>query len=115
MHVDAYSFGRITIDGVDHTSDVIILPDGVRSPWWRAAGGHVYATEDLGPVLRAAAEWVVLGTGCYGRVNVPGATVEALTAAGSEVVIEPTDQAVKTFNRLVDEGRVVVAALHLTC
>jgi hypothetical protein len=115
MHIDAYSFGRITIDGVDYTSDVIILPDGVRSPWWRAAGGHVYAPGDLGPVLETAAEWVVLGTGCYGRVQVADATLEVLTAVGSEVVIEPTDQAVKTFNRLVDEGRAVVAALHLTC
>ena len=115
MRVDAYAFGRITIDGVDYTSDVIILPDGVRSPWWRAAGGHVYAPEDLGPVLEAAADCVVLGTGRYDRVEVPGATVKALAAVGSEVVIEPTPRAVETFNRLVDEGREVVAALHLTC
>jgi len=115
MRVDAYVFGRITIDGVDYTSDVIILPDGVRSPWWRAAGGHVYAPGDMGPVFEVGSPWVVLGTGCYDRVQVTDATLEALATAGSEVVIEPTPRAVETFNRLVDEGREVVAALHLTC
>ena len=115
MRIDAYSFGSIRVDGVDYSNDVIILPDGVRAPWWRAAGGHVYAPEDLREVLDAAPEVVVLGTGNFGRVRVERATLEALSAAGSEVVVERTGQAVETFNRLADEGRGVAAALHLTC
>ncbi len=115
MRIDAYSFGSISIDGVDYSNDVIILPDGVRAPWWREAGGHVYAPEDLQEVLDAAPEVVVLGTGYFGRVRVEGATLAALTAAGSEVVVERTGRAVEAFNRLADEGRDVAAALHLTC
>ena len=115
MRIDGYSFGSIRIDGVNYSNDVIILSDGVRAPWWRAAGGHVYAPEDLQEVLDASPEVVVLGTGCFGRVRVEGATLEALTAAGSEVVVERTGRAVEIFNRLADEGRDVAAALHLTC
>ena len=115
MRIDGFSFGSIRIDGVNYSNDVIILSDGVRAPWWRAAGGHVYAPEDLQEVLDASPEVVVLGTGCFGRVRVEGATLEALTAAGSEVVVERTGRAVEIFNRLADEGRDVAAALHLTC
>lgn len=103
------------IDGVDYSKDVIVLPDGVRAPWWREAGGHIFAPEDLREVLDASPEVVVLGTGYFGRVRVEGATFKVLTAAGSEVVIERTGRAVEMFNRLVDEGRDVAAALHLTC
>jgi len=115
MRIDAFSFGSISIDGVDYSNDVIILPDGVRAPWWREAGGHVYAPGDLQEVLDAAPEVVVLGTGYFGRVRVEDTTLEALTAAGSEVVVERTGRAVEAFNRLADEGRDVAAALHLTC
>lgn len=115
MHIDAYTFGRIEIDGVCYSTDVILLRDRVRSPWWRAAGGHLYAPEDLGEVLSAAPNVVVLGTGFFGRVKVPRETFAAFADAGSEVVEETTGRAVEEYNRLVAEGRDVAAALHLTC
>jgi len=115
MHIDAYTFGRIEIDGVEYSTDVILLRDRVRSPWWRTAGGHLYAPEDLGEVLSAAPNVVVLGTGFFGRVKVSGETFAAFADAGSEIVVEMTGRAVEDYNRLVAEGRDVAAALHLTC
>jgi hypothetical protein len=115
MNISGYTFGRIEIDGVSYSKDVILLRDEVQSPWWRAAGGHHYEPEDLGVVLAAAPEVVVLGTGFFGRVKVSRETLTAFADAGSEVVVETTAQAVKDFNRLVAEGRDVAAALHLTC
>ena len=115
MHIDRYTFGRIQIDGVEFTKDVILLRSEVRSPWWRGAGGHRYSPEDLGEVLTAAPEVVVLGTGFFGRVKVSRETFAAFADAGSELVVETTAQAVKDFNRLAADGRDVAAALHLTC
>ena len=115
MHIDSYSFGRIRIDGIDYSKDVILLRGEVRSPWWRAAGGHVFAPTDLEGVVAAAPEIVVLGTGYFGRVKVLDETLTAFADAGSEVVVERTGNAVKSFNRLAAEGRDVTAALHLTC
>ncbi len=115
MHIDGYRFGRIHIDGVEYSKDVILLRDEVRSPWWRSAGGHHYAPEDLHEVLVAAPEVVVLGTGFFGRVKVSRETFKAFADAGSELVVETTASAVKEFNRLAAEGRDVAAALHLTC
>jgi hypothetical protein len=115
MNIDGYTFGRIEIDGVFYSKDVILLRDEVRSPWWRTAGGHQYAPEDLEEVLAAAPDVVVLGTGFFGRVKVSRETFAAFADAGSKVVVETTAQAVKEFNRLTAEGRDVAAALHLTC
>ena len=115
MRIDSYSFGSIQIDGKDYASDVVLLGGDVKSPWWREAGGHVYAVEDFEELLAAAPEVVVLGTGYFGRVKVLDETLSALAEAGSEIVVERTGGAVECFNRFADEGREVSAALHLTC
>lgn len=115
MHIEDYGFGRIRIDDVSYTKDVIILHREVVSPWWREAGGHVFAAEDLTAVIEAAPEVVCLGTGAFGRVTVEPATLEAFARRGTEVVQLRTGRAVEEFNRLVADGRDVAAALHLTC
>jgi hypothetical protein len=115
MHIDSFSFGSIQIDGRQYSKDVILLKGKVESPWWREGGGHVFAVRDLEDLLAAAPEVVVLGTGCYGRVEVLEETLAAFTDAGSEIVVERTGNAVEHYNRLSSEGRDVAAALHLTC
>jgi len=115
MHIDEYSFGHIRIDGRDYSQDVILLGDEVRGPWWREAGGHVYALRDFGDLVGASPEVVVLGTGYFGRVKVLDETLVALAKAGSEIVLERTGGAVEYYNRFAGDGRDVAAALHLTC
>jgi hypothetical protein len=115
MRIDHYSFGRITIDGRDYDKDVIIVADRVISPWWRQAGGHVFATRDLADVIDSGAEVVVFGIGDSGLVKVDREVLEALEKAGAEVIRARTARAVDAFNRLSAEGRNVAAALHLTC
>jgi hypothetical protein len=115
MHIDKYSFGEIRVDGVDYGMDVILLANTVHSPWWREAGGHVFAPGDLELLISAAPEIVCLGTGYFGRVKVEPSTHEAFTDAGTTVVVDRTGPMVEEFNRLVLEGRDAAAALHLTC
>jgi len=105
VHIESYSFGRVGINGGIYTDDVLIVGNEVHSPWWRTAGGHVFATCDLEPLISAAPEVVVLGTGFFGMVLVPEDAVLALTEAGAEVVIERTGKAVKEFNRRAEQGR----------
>ena len=58
---------------------------------------------------------LVIGTGYYGRMQVPKKTIESLRAVGIEVRIAKTSEAVAEFNRLQRESPRIVAALHLTC
>ena len=115
MRITAYAFGRLEIDGTVFRRDLTIAAGRVACPWWRSAGSHLFAPEDLGEVIAAAPEVVVLGTGYFGRARVAEAALGALRAAGCEVIVERTGRAVKEFNRLLDERREVAAALHLTC
>jgi hypothetical protein len=41
-----YEFGRIKVDGAEHTRDLIVLPDRVVGNWWRR-DGHSLVIDDL--------------------------------------------------------------------
>lgn len=114
MRIDSYSFGRIVIDGKEHTSDVIIYPDRLDAFWWRREG-HLLVPEDLSEVLTHPPQVLVIGTGHNGVMQVPRKTVEAFQQQGIEVHIARTGDAVALFNRLQQEHARIVAALHLTC
>lgn len=112
--IRAYKFGRIEIDNQTYTSDVIILPTGVRSNW-RRAEGHTLKPADLSAVLESSPEVLVIGQGAYGLLSVPDETLACLKQAGIEAVCAPTKQAVAIYNGRCQRGQVLAAALHLTC
>jgi hypothetical protein len=116
MTIDGYAFGRITVDGRDYTSDVIVLPAGVRDGWWRKEG-HSLAVADLDAVAEAAPAVLVVGTGYYGRMAVPQETRRWLAARGIEVRIAPTSEAAALLNELLEAnpGGNIAGAFHLTC
>jgi hypothetical protein len=114
MSVEAYSFGRIRIDGSEYTSDVLVFPERVRERWWRREG-HNLCMEDLAEALAEKPATLVIGTGYYGNMQVPKETLEALRARGIEVRIHRTGEAVEELNRLQREFARVIGALHLTC
>jgi hypothetical protein len=110
--LDGYSFGRVTVDGKEHTRDLIVLPDRVVSDWWRR-DGHSLAMEDLDEVLDDLPGRLVLGVGAYGRLRPDAAVIAELERRGTQVECLPTDAAVRRYGEL-DERRTAVA-LHLTC
>lgn len=114
MRITLYDFGRIVVDGETHTRDVIIHPDRVDGAWWRKEG-HRLEVDDLARVWDSAPETLVVGTGYYGNMVIPAATADYVRSRGIEIVAAKTPDAVAEFNRLSEERRNVVAALHLTC
>lgn len=113
MKIDSYSFGRIVINGKTYTSDVIIYPGKINSAWWRQEG-HLLQLADLEEALQAGPDVLVIGTGSYGAMRVPGETVDRISAKGIIVKVERTGTAVEVYNELRGTGT-VIAALHLTC
>jgi hypothetical protein len=110
--LEDYSFGRVTVDGHQHTRDLIVLPDRVLSDWWRR-GGHSLAIEDFDAVLDELPERLVLGVGAHGRLHPDRDVIAELERRGVAVECLPTDAAVRRYGEL-DERR-TAAALHLTC
>jgi hypothetical protein len=112
VRLEGYRFGRLTVDGHEHTRDLIVLPERVVSYWWRREG-HSLVIEDLDEVRDELPARLVLGVGAYGRLRPEPAVVVALERRGVEVECLPTDAAVRRSAEL-DERR-TAAALHLTC
>lgn len=114
MHIDSYQFGKIVIDGVNYSSDLIILGDSVQSNWWRKQG-HSLAVEDLQTVLAARPSVLIVGCGASGIMKVPDQTRRALQQQDIQVEALNTSEAVQRFNELTQAGENIAAALHLTC
>lgn len=113
-NITGYRFGQIEVDGKVYRSDMIITADAVRDNW-RRREGHNLAIEDLAMVLEAEPQFLVVGNGYYGRMQVPQQTRDWLQGRGIRLEILPTSQAVDRFNDLQRHSASVVAALHLTC
>lgn len=111
--IDAYDFGRITIDGKTYTSDIIVCPDGVKPGWWRREG-HSLHPDDLASVIGLEPDVLIIGCGANGLLKVPDETRKWIEERGIELPALPTREACARFNKLAP-GKKVVAALHLTC
>ena len=111
--IDSYESGTIVVGGTAYTQDLIILPDRVFANWWRQQG-HSLAVGDLELVFHTRPEILIVGSGTNGLLDVPPDTRGAIARAGIQLVVQPTPDAVETYNRLRAEKR-LAAALHLTC
>jgi hypothetical protein len=107
-----YRFGRITLDGVEVSGDVIVLPDRVIRNWWRR-DGHALVMEDLDEVLEELPARLVVGTGHDGRMLPDPRALDGLRERGIEVEVLRTSDAVERYAEL--DPALTAAALHLTC
>jgi hypothetical protein len=114
VKIGAYRFGEVEIEGRRYAADLIVTPEHVLDNWWRDQG-HSLAVADLGEIIAARPEVLVVGTGYYGRMAIPAQTRRYLEEHGVRLHEARTMDAVKEFNRLQRESVRAVAALHLTC
>ena len=114
MHIDAYSFGSITVDGKIYKRDVIVFPQTVRPDWWRKEG-HSLAMEDLDEVIAFEPDILVVGIGALGIMRIPSSTKSAIEKQGIRLFGQKTADAVDLFNEHIGQGEKVVGAFHLTC
>lgn len=113
--IEAYEFGRITVDGEEHRRDLIVLPERVASNWWRR-DGHSLVLEDLDEVVDELPETLIVGCGAHDRLRPDPGVAEALARRGVEMEALPTGAAVRRYGELEAQNpAAVAAALHLTC
>lgn len=119
--IEEYKFGSIVIDNKTYNYDVEVRWTGEVLKWWRLEG-HSVAVEDIERALEANPEVIIIGTGAQGCMLVPPEVCELITAKGIELIVDLTEQAVKTFNiineeSLEEEGRQkrIIGLFHLTC
>lgn len=119
--VEKYIFGLITVNGETFNYDIETDWSGAVLPWQRE-DGHTIGIEDVERAVAKNPESIVIGTGEKGFARVTEEAKLFIEGRGIQLVIDKTEEAVKTFNVLKDdsfeeEGRQnrVVGLFHLTC
>jgi hypothetical protein len=112
--IEHYSFGKMTVNGAEYENDLKILGGEVKPEWWRR-DGHYCDLNELKDVVESNPKVLVLGTGANGVMKVDPKLEGQLREENIELIAKPTGEAVKDFNRLVEEGADVAGAFHLTC
>ena len=114
MKIEAYSFGRMIIDGKQYTSDLLIYPDGrVEDAWYRKKG-HELSTGDISGLIQAGPEIIIAGTGASGLMKPEKDLEKRLVQKGIRFISLPSIEAVERYNNLSLE-KPVGACFHLTC
>lgn len=111
--IESYHFGEMVIDGKTYHTDLIVYPDRIDASWWRKEG-HKLCIADIAEVMGVQPECLVVGTGNPGLMKVLPETRNHLQQQEIQLIVEPTEQAYITYNKLSATKR-VVGAFHLTC
>lgn len=114
VKIDSFGFAEIKIGPKSYDSDVIVEGGKVISPWVRK-NGHCLNIEDLKEIEGKDFEALVIGTGMDGFMEVDHDVVHKLEERGFECYIQKSRDAVETYNDLVDKGKKVALAIHITC
>lgn len=115
VKIDSYSFGEIIIDNKKFTKDLIISKKDIKSNWWRKEG-HRLHIEDLEFVIKNNPQILIVGTGAYGRMEIPPMIITILHEKYHiEVVSATTAKAIELFNEYYSKNDKVMGAFHLTC
>jgi hypothetical protein len=112
--IQEYHFGSMTVKERRYQQDLKIINGEVISNWWRKEG-HSVDAEDVYDVMGAKPEYLVVGTGQPGNMEVSRSLRSVLGEEKIQLIEEPTAQAIHTFNRLHKKGENVAGAFHLTC
>jgi len=116
MHIDEFTFGSISIDGVVYEHDVVIARGRVRkrkkksSKPFRDAFGHtpLSVEEDIPWDCRR----LVVGTGAHGALPVMDEVKEEAARREVALLTVPTREAIRALEA---EPKRTNAILHVTC
>lgn len=118
--IEEYHFGYIKILGKEYTYDVEVRWDGQVLSWWRKAS-HIIDAEDVKRALGQGPDLIIIGTGASGIARVIETTEKEIKARDVELLIVPTDEAIKSFNNAIERTKAggqekkVIGLFHLTC
>ncbi len=131
--IEEYRFGFIKVSGKTYTHDVEVrwLPEDLLGsdsassalevlPWWREES-HLVDSIDIQRALTQRPNILIIGTGMYGMVKITGKAQEEIRIRGIKLIIDRTEEAVKTFNvikaKLEEKGekKKIIGLFHLTC
>jgi hypothetical protein len=111
-------WGKMEVEKIGTAKDFKLWPGGGRSWNWSEHGtGHSVGIQpgDCEELLQNQCSVVVLSRGMFKRLKIARETLDYLNTNNVEIITEETKKAVKRYNELVDQGRLVGGLFHTTC
>ena len=71
--------------------------------------------QDVDEILAKNVEFIVLTQGMQNKLGVPNETIEYIKSKGVKVIVEPTQEAVGSYNELIAQNKRVGGLFHSTC
>ncbi len=126
MHIEEYKFGSITIDGKIYEHDVEIrwaLKESLRDPTgqvgevlsWQRGQSHFIDVEDVKRAIEQNPDTIIIGAGEAGLAQVTEGAQKFIRDKNVELIIDSTEQSIKTFNIRKEKFEKVIGLFHLTC
>lgn len=119
--IEEYRFGLLTIDGKTYNYDVEVRWTGEVLKWWRQES-HLIDIEDVNRAVEQSPDTIIIGIGESGVARVSKEAKNFIKGKGTELIIDLTEQAVKTFNIMNEDSEEeegeqskVIGLFHLTC
>ena len=119
--IEEYKFGSITVKGKTYEYDVEVRWTGEVLKWWRGES-HIVDLEDVKRAIEQNPELIIVGTGESGLVKVTDKAKTEILSLGIGLIIDKTEEAVKTFNIQQEESeeeegkqKKAIGLFHLTC
>jgi hypothetical protein len=118
MKIDGTVFGAITIDGKTYEHDVVVRLSGEvvkrkKKLSKRLYGtSHVLSEDEAKFLFEKGCDQVVIGSGQMDNVRLSPEAEAYFERKGCEVLLEPTPEAIRTFNRSRAKR---IGLFHVTC
>lgn len=112
--ITEFSFGRIIVGGQIYRNDIKIVEGKLVPDWWRQSG-HAVEIDDVQDILDSETEILVIGKGQPGYMKITDALRGHLEKNNIQLIDEPTQEAIQTFNRLCKAGVPVSGGFHVGC
>jgi hypothetical protein len=116
--IDSFNFGFIVVDEKQYSSDIVILPDGTvkeRNPGKGRLGSHTISRGEIEALTKARPEVILIGTGVQNMARLARDAEFYLTEPDLDVTLMPSQEVVKKYNQLTEDGEKVAALIHITC
>jgi hypothetical protein len=116
--IDKTKFGSIVIRGVKYEHDVLIQLEGIVRKRKKKLSKEIYGTShtislpEAEYVYEDGVDWILIGTGQSGMVELSDEASAFFRDHGCEVILLPTPEAVQYWNEAKKAG---IALFHVTC
>jgi len=113
MHIDGYGFGEIIINGTSFHEDLLIFSDTIDNTW-NPEKEHMIHIQDIQNAVKQQPSTFIIGTGYNSKMEIGKDVKNRLKELKIELIIAPTAEAVRHFNKLSEEYEQLAAVFHLS-